>query len=158
VVGRARPDRLRRFDLLAHLLHPRREGGAVVLDLLLTPAAADPKQEAATRNLIKRGDKLGGLDGVARRRWFAVDSLLEGDGFEPSVPGAKEPVFVAESECEGSNPKRQALRIAAGGNEIRTVGTAVKERPFRRTPYGYFSGGSTGTSGLSPMTTGTQKA
>src|SRR5437667_348663 len=29
------PDRLHRFDLLAHLLHPRREDGAVVLDLLL---------------------------------------------------------------------------------------------------------------------------
>ena len=29
---------------------------------------------------------------------FACDSLLEGDGFEPSVPGTKEPVFVAEGE------------------------------------------------------------
>src|SRR5580692_5723332 len=29
---------------------------------------------------------------------FAPDSPLEGDGFEPSVPGTKEPVFVAEGE------------------------------------------------------------
>jgi hypothetical protein len=29
---------------------------------------------------------------------FSCDSPLEGDGFEPSVPGAKEPVFVAEGE------------------------------------------------------------
>src|SRR4029077_5437589 len=29
---------------------------------------------------------------------FATDSPLEGDGFEPSVPGTKEPVFVAEGE------------------------------------------------------------
>src|ERR1700730_8410357 len=32
-----------------------------------------------------------------RNRWFA-DSSLEGDGFELSVPGTKEPVFVAEGE------------------------------------------------------------
>jgi hypothetical protein len=29
---------------------------------------------------------------------FVADSLLEGDGFEPSVRGTKEPVFVAEGE------------------------------------------------------------
>jgi hypothetical protein len=29
---------------------------------------------------------------------FSPDSPLEGDGFEPSVPGTKEPVFVAEGE------------------------------------------------------------
>ena len=29
---------------------------------------------------------------------FAPDSPLERDGFEPSVPGTKEPVFVAEGE------------------------------------------------------------
>jgi hypothetical protein len=29
---------------------------------------------------------------------FARDSPLEGNGFEPSVPGTKEPVFVAEGE------------------------------------------------------------
>jgi hypothetical protein len=29
---------------------------------------------------------------------FVADSPLEGDGFEPPVPGTKEPVFVAEGE------------------------------------------------------------
>ena len=34
---------------------------------------------------------------------FAPDSLLEGNGFEPSVPGAKEPVSFAKANCGGSN-------------------------------------------------------
>jgi hypothetical protein len=93
----------------------------------------------------------------APAQWFVPDSL-EGDGFEPSVPGAKEPVFVAESDAGDRTRSAKRSGLAAGGNEIRTVGTAVKERPFRRTPYGYFSRESTGTSGLSPMTTGTKKA
>jgi hypothetical protein len=37
-----------------------------------------------------------------RDRKFA-DSPLEGDGFEPSVPGTKQPVFVAEGELRGPN-------------------------------------------------------
>jgi hypothetical protein len=40
---------------------------------------------------------------------FVADSPLEGDGFEPSVPGTKEPVFVAEGEkcgTERGQPKR----------------------------------------------------
>ena len=32
---------------------------------------------------------------------FAPDSPLEGDGFEPSVPGAREPVYIAEGELRG---------------------------------------------------------
>ena len=32
---------------------------------------------------------------------FAMDSPLEGGGFEPSVPGAKEPVSFAEGELRG---------------------------------------------------------
>ena len=42
---------------------------------------------------------------------FAADSPLEGDGFEPSVPGTKEPVFVAESELRG--PTGQPKRIVS---------------------------------------------
>ena len=34
---------------------------------------------------------------------FALDSALEGDGFEPSVPSTKEPFFVAEGELRGPN-------------------------------------------------------
>jgi hypothetical protein len=54
----------------------------------------------------------GGPDG---RRWgapeirFALDSPLEGDGFEPSVPVAKKSDFVAEGELrgwKGGSPKR----------------------------------------------------
>src|SRR6516165_7431651 len=59
------PDRLHRFDLLAHLLHTRPKDGAVVLDLLLVPAAANAEQKAPARNLVERRDKLGGLDRVA---------------------------------------------------------------------------------------------
>src|SRR5690348_7970780 len=62
---RLSPDRLHRLDLLAHLLHPRREDGAVILDLLLVPAAADAEDEAAARHLVDRGDKLRCLDRVA---------------------------------------------------------------------------------------------
>ena len=38
---------------------------------------------------------------------FASDSPLEGDGCEPSVPGTKEPIFVAEGELriERGQPK-----------------------------------------------------
>src|ERR1700726_688192 len=32
---------------------------------------------------------------------FARDSLVEGDGFEPPVPVAREPVYIAESELWG---------------------------------------------------------
>jgi len=60
---------------------------------------------------------------------FAQDSPLEGDGFEPSVPGTKEPVFVAEGELrdrtgaakkgcflcgtDGSNPSPSSVESGA---------------------------------------------
>src|ERR1700730_5379070 len=47
------------------------------------------------------------LPGVSDKVRFAPDSLLEGDGFEPSVPGTKEPVSVAEGE----------LRDRTGGSQ-----------------------------------------
>ena len=59
------PDLLHRLDLLAHLLHAGGKDGAVVLDLLLVPAAADAEQEPPARHLVDRGDELGGLDRVA---------------------------------------------------------------------------------------------
>src|SRR5580693_1586185 len=43
------------------------------------------------------------IGGCAPENRFAHDSLVEGDGFEPSVPGTKEPVFVAEGELRGPN-------------------------------------------------------
>ncbi len=44
-------------------------------------------------------DRSGTVIGAgAVSRTDEADSLVEGDGFEPSVPGTKEPVFVAEGE------------------------------------------------------------
>ena len=59
------PDLLHRLDLLAHLLHAGGENRVVVFDLLLVPATADAEEEAPARDLIDRGDELGGLDRVA---------------------------------------------------------------------------------------------
>src|ERR1700720_3336385 len=59
------PDLLHRLDLLAHLLEARREDGAVALDLVLVPPAADAEQKPAARDLVDRGDELCGLDRVA---------------------------------------------------------------------------------------------
>ena len=42
----------------------------------------------------------------------AVDSPLEGDGFEPSVPVAREPVYIAEGELRGD--RRAAKKIWRG--------------------------------------------
>ena len=44
---------------------------------------------------------------------FALDSPLEGDGFEPSVPGAKEPVSVAEDELRGIE-RGPSKKVACG--------------------------------------------
>jgi len=35
---------------------------------------------------------MSGYEAMIQEVWFASDSALEGDGFEPSVPVAKEPV------------------------------------------------------------------
>jgi hypothetical protein len=43
---------------------------------------------------------------------FACDSPLEGDGFEPSVPVAREPVYIAEGELRGD--RRAAKKISRG--------------------------------------------
>jgi len=42
-----------------------RKGGAVALDLLTVPTAADTKQKPAARHLVDRGDELCRLDRVA---------------------------------------------------------------------------------------------
>jgi hypothetical protein len=43
---------------------------------------------------------------------FATDSPLEGDDFEPSVPVAREPVYIAEGELRGD--PRAAKKIWRG--------------------------------------------
>src|SRR5690348_1215242 len=52
-------------SLIAHFLETAFELGAVALDLVLVPAAADAEQKAAARDLVDRGDELGCLDRVA---------------------------------------------------------------------------------------------
>src|ERR1700731_3414584 len=65
---------------------------------------------------------------------FAHDSLLEGDGFEPSVPGAKEPVSGGEGdlrviETEASHKKLFLLR----GTDISNPSSSSSESAAKRT-------------------------
>ena len=59
------PDFLHRLDALAHPLEARGVHRSVVFHLVLVPAAADAKQEAALADLIDGGDELRGLDRIA---------------------------------------------------------------------------------------------
>src|ERR1700730_8364448 len=77
-------------------------------------AAASPVRKDSPMEPSRRG-------GTERRScWpvtssavkFAVDSLLEGDGFEPSVPVAREPVYIAEGELRGD--LRAAIKFLTG--------------------------------------------
>jgi hypothetical protein len=79
-----------------------------------------------------------------RDRKFA-DSLLEGDGFEPSVPVAKKSVFVAEGELrewEGGQPTERCffygvpmvrIHLPPAASQVRTP---VGSGPFRKS-FGY---------------------
>src|ERR1700730_2949097 len=75
------PDLTHRLDLLAHPLEARRIDRAVILHLILVPAAADPEQEAATRDLVQRGDSLRKLDRVALDHKADAGSELELFGY-----------------------------------------------------------------------------
>src|SRR2546421_5273270 len=62
---------------------------------------------------------------------FAADSPLEGDGFEPSVPGTKEPVFVAEGELRdrtGAAKKGCFLCGTDGSNPSTSSGESANHR------------------------------
>jgi hypothetical protein len=49
---------------------------------------------------------------------FAHDSALEGDGFEPSVPLAKEPASPAEGKCRrGQTGKSQKASFVSPGDQ-----------------------------------------
>jgi hypothetical protein len=48
---------------------------------------------------------------------FAHDSPLEGGGFEPSVPGAKEPVSFAEGELRGIERGRPTKVVSLRGTD-----------------------------------------
>ena len=62
VVG---PERLHREHVLADDVAAVLHGDAVVLDLVLVPAEADAEHEPAARELVERGDRLGGDDRLA---------------------------------------------------------------------------------------------
>ena len=73
------------------------------------------------------------------RRWlppearFVADSPLEGDGFEPSVPGTKEPFFVAEGELRGPNGGSQKgcfLCGTEGSNPCTSRGESIANPIF----------------------------
>jgi hypothetical protein len=53
-----------------------------------------------------------GVSNEAEEVEFAVDSSLEGDGFEPSVPVAGEPVYIAEGELRAD--RRGSQKNLAG--------------------------------------------
>jgi hypothetical protein len=60
---------------------------------------------------------------------FALDSPLEGGGFEPSVPVASEPVYIAEGELrgiDGAAPK--ILRGTDGSNPSPSSGESAHAR------------------------------
>jgi hypothetical protein len=62
---------------------------------------------------------------------FAADSPLEGTGFEPSVPGTKEPVFVAEGELRnrtGAAKKGCFLCGTDGSNPSPSSGESQENR------------------------------
>jgi hypothetical protein len=74
---------------------------------------------------------------------FVRDSLLEGDGFEPSVPGTKEPVFCCGRRITGTNgsPKNGCfLRGTDGSNpspSSKESVSAVCSRAVGRQPRGF---------------------
>jgi hypothetical protein len=53
--------------------------------------------------------RMSGYEAMIEEVRFAEDSPLEGYGFEPSVPVAREPVYIAESELRGD--RRAAKKI-----------------------------------------------
>jgi hypothetical protein len=88
-----------------------------------------------TRGSQKAGHRSRGVE-------FAPDSSLERDGFEPSVPGTKEPYFVAEGEFAGTErgqPKKVVsyavpmvrIHLPPAGSPLRTWRSPT-DQPWRR--------------------------
>jgi hypothetical protein len=65
---------------------------------------------------------------------FAPDSPLEGDGLEPSVPVASEPVYIAEGELRGD--RRGSQKNLAGYRWFESISLQQRVRcePVRWTP------------------------
>jgi hypothetical protein len=80
--------------------------------------------EVAVKNRYTRHGAARSFMGFAPKIRFAPDSPLEGDGFEPSVPGTKGPVFVAEGELRnrtGAAKKGCFLYGTDGSNPAKTL-------------------------------------
>src|ERR1700720_4665582 len=105
--------------------------------LISTTAMIVLSWSKATRDLLKSFS--WGIRGtpsvICQRRWCHLlrrlphtISPLEGDGFEPSVPGTKEPVFVAEGELRdrtGAAKKGCFLCGTDGSNPSPSTGESV---------------------------------
>ncbi len=63
--------------MLAHDLEAVLVGGAMVLHLVDVPAAADAEDEAAVRELVEAGDRLGGDDRLVLRHQADAGADLE---------------------------------------------------------------------------------
>ena len=61
-------------------------GGSVHVGFAISPAQAGRPHQRARREANQPPQRQAGARDKA---WFALDSPLEGDGFEPSVPLAK---------------------------------------------------------------------
>ena len=66
--------------------------------MLITPYVSDHTGESRRGDIARTTRPAKFLGALIEEVRFAEDSLLEENGFEPSVPGTKEPVFVAEGE------------------------------------------------------------
>jgi hypothetical protein len=67
---------------------------------------------------------------------FARDSPLEGDGFELSVPVAREPVFIAEGELRGDRwAAKKIWRGTDGSNPSPSSGVSGANRAAAEAPW-----------------------
>src|ERR1700720_118938 len=84
---------------------------AILHDTSRSMAASRHGAQTSTRSAVENSPQCGPPLRIEEVR-FAVDSLLEGDGFEPSVPVAREPVYIAEGELRAD--RRAAKKIWRG--------------------------------------------
>src|SRR3984893_13455258 len=80
------------------------------------------RYSAATRQaqpMTSEPMSLGRHSSLARSTRFVPDSPVEGAGFEPSVPGAKEPVSFAEDELRGIERGRPTKVVSLRGTDGR---------------------------------------
>ena len=79
-------------------------------DIEIPCASLSTQSPSRPRTAARKAGVLDLESGCGRE----TDSLLEGDGFEPSVPVATEPIYIAEGELRGD--RRAAKKIWRGTN------------------------------------------